>query len=71
MSSPNPYTLEKLINSLDQRGLLILNVLIGQRAIEILAEDTKVKPTKQSMIAPKAKGVLTPWDKSSISLNSQ
>lgn len=63
MSSPNPYTLEKLINSLDQRGLLILNVLIGQRAIEILAEDTKVKP--------KTKGVLVPWDKSSISLNSQ
>ncbi len=46
MSSPNPYTLEKLIESLDERGLLILQVLVGQRAIELLAKDTKSKVTK-------------------------
>jgi len=52
MSSPNPYTLEKLIESLDERGLLILQVLVGQRAIAILAEDTKSKIKPKGIMIP-------------------
>lgn len=33
------YTLEKLIDGIDQRGLLVLQVLIGQRAMGLLSEE--------------------------------
>lgn len=36
--------LQVLINNLDQRGLLVLQVLLGQRAIQVLeSEPTKAK----------------------------
>lgn len=38
----NPYTLEKLIEGLDSRGMLVLQVLLGQHAMNLLAKD-KVK----------------------------
>lgn len=47
MLKPSPYTLENLINGLDERGLLVLNVLIGQQAMKIL-EASKVKEVKGS-----------------------
>ncbi len=38
----NPYTLESLISNLDSRGLLVLQVLLGQQAMKEL-EKSKVK----------------------------
>lgn len=38
----NPVTLEGLIEDLDQRGLLVLQVLLGQQAMKLLSE-TKTK----------------------------
>jgi hypothetical protein len=38
----NPITLESLIEDLDSRGLLVLQILLGQQAMKILTED-KVK----------------------------
>ena len=35
----NPITLESLIEDLDSRGLLVLQVLLGQQAMKILSED--------------------------------
>lgn len=33
------YTLENLIEGLDNRGLLVLNVLIGQQAMKLLSKE--------------------------------
>ncbi len=41
--STNPLTLEKLIEDLDQRGLLVLQVLLGQQAMKLLSETKKTK----------------------------
>ena len=38
----NPITLESLIEDLDSRGLLVLQILLGQQAMKILTED-KIK----------------------------
>jgi len=32
-------TLEELIEDLDQRGLLVLTILLGQQAMKLLTED--------------------------------
>lgn len=37
----NPITLESLIEDLDQRGLLVLQILLGQQAMKLLTEDKK------------------------------
>ena len=43
----NPITLESLIEDLDSRGLLVLQILLGQQAMKILSEDlTKEKVDK-------------------------
>lgn len=52
----NPYTLENLIENLDTRGLLVLQVLIGQQAMKELSKDkvkevTKINPDT-SLILP-------------------
>lgn len=45
-------TLEQLIDNLDQRGILILQVLVGQRCIKLL-EDKHIKDvTKPSILKP-------------------
>lgn len=49
--------LQALVNNLDQRGLLVLQVLLGQRAIQVLEAEKqdKVKAPflKSSLILPK------------------
>lgn len=35
----NPLTLERLIEDLDSRGLLVLQILLGQQAMKILSEE--------------------------------
>lgn len=52
----NPYTLESLIEGLDERGILVLQVLLGQQAMSLLSKDkikevTKVS-TDSSLILP-------------------
>lgn len=38
--SNNITTLEKIIENLDQRGLLVLQVLLGKQAMKLLEEQT-------------------------------
>lgn len=45
-------TLEGLIDNLDQRGLLVLLVLLGQRAMSLLSEKHIKEVTKPSVIKP-------------------
>lgn len=48
--------LQVLVNNLDQRGLLVLQVLLGQRAIQLLeVKEEKVKAPflKSSLILPR------------------
>lgn len=45
-------TLEGLIGSLDQRGILVLLVLLGQQAMTILSEKHTAEVTKPSIIKP-------------------
>lgn len=51
---PKENTLEGLIEGLDSRGLLVLQILIGQQAMKVLTEE-KIKESKP-------KGVLTPTE---------
>lgn len=48
----NPITLESLIEDLDQRGLLVLQILLGQQAMKILTED-KIKEKTSSILTTK------------------
>jgi hypothetical protein len=45
-------TLETLINDLDQRGLLVLQVLLGQQAMKLLSEKHITKVTKPVILKP-------------------
>lgn len=45
----NPITLESLIEDLDDRGLLVLQVLLGQQAMKILTE-AKIKEKTSSLV---------------------
>lgn len=45
-------SLEDLINNLDQRGILVLQVLVGQRAMAILSEKHINDVTKPSVLKP-------------------
>lgn len=53
-TSVNPYTLESLIQGLDDRGLLVLQVLIGQQAMSILSQKHIEDVTKPSVLKPDA-----------------
>ena len=45
----NPITLESLIEDLDDRGLLVLQILLGQQAMKILTE-AKIKEKTSSLV---------------------
>jgi hypothetical protein len=45
INKSDPYTLEKLIEGLDERGMLVLQVLLGQQAMQLLS-DEHVKKTR-------------------------
>lgn len=47
----NPVTLESLIEDLDQRGILVLQVLLGQQAMKLLTVDT-IKDKTSSILVP-------------------
>lgn len=47
----NPVTLESLIEDLDDRGLLVLQVLLGQQAMKILTE-AKIKEKTSKILDP-------------------
>lgn len=38
--------LEQLINSLDQRGMLVIQAMLGKRSIELLEDEEKKSETK-------------------------
>lgn len=44
--STNAYTLESLIQGLDNRGMLVLLVLLGQHAMELLTKEKTKEVTK-------------------------
>lgn len=44
-------TLERLIEDLDQRGILVLQVLLGQQAMKLLTVDT-IKDKTSSILVP-------------------
>ncbi len=46
--------LEQLINALDQRGMLVMQAMLGKRAIELLEDENEKKPKE----APKKKLLL-------------
>lgn len=48
----NPYTLESLIEGLDQRGVLVLQVLLGQQSMKLLSEKHVKEVTKPSVLKP-------------------
>lgn len=45
-------TLEQLINNLDERGILVLQVLVGQRAMELLSKKHIAEVTKPNILKP-------------------
>lgn len=47
--SLDPYTLESLIEGLDERGMLVLQVLLGQQAMSLLSKDKIKEVTKASV----------------------
>jgi len=49
--------LESLINALDQRGMLVMQAMLGKRAIELL-EDENENTTKSKLVTPN-KGLIT------------
>jgi len=46
--------LEQLINALDQRGMLVMQAMLGKRAIELLEDEnkTKTKEKKSKLLLP-------------------
>lgn len=58
--SANPYTLESLISNLDQRGILVLLVLLGQQAMAELSKDKIKEVTKaDKLVIPNAEDIGT------------
>ena len=47
---PKESTLEALIDRLDQRGILVLSILLGQQAMKLLTEETAKKELSKSNI---------------------
>jgi len=54
--SVSPYTLESLINGLDQRGMLVLMVLLGEHAMQLLQKD-KIKEVTKNLVLPNAEDI--------------
>ena len=49
---PKETTLERLIEDLDQRGLLVFLVLLGQQAMNILSEEHSKTLNKTKILLP-------------------
>lgn len=47
-------TLENLIDNLDERGILVLQVLVGQRAMTLLSKKHIDEVTKPTVLKPDA-----------------
>jgi len=45
-------TLEQLVDNLDQRGILVLQVLLGQQAMKLLSEKHIETVTKPLVLKP-------------------
>lgn len=45
-------TLESLVSSLDERGLLVFQVLLGQRSMELLSKKHEATVTKPNILKP-------------------
>jgi len=45
-------TLEALVDNLDQRGLLVLQVMLGQQAMKLLSEKHVENVTKPKVLKP-------------------
>lgn len=45
-------TLENLIENLDQRGLLVLQVMLGQQAMKLLSQKYVEQVTKPKVLKP-------------------
>lgn len=50
---PKESTLEGLIEGLDQRGLLVFLVLLGQQAMSILSKEHSNSVPKSNILVPK------------------
>jgi len=48
-------TLEALIDRLDQRGLMVLQILLGQQAMKLLTEDKVKEKTSTTILDPRNK----------------
>lgn len=55
---PKSNTLEGLIDNLDQRGLLVLQILLGQQAMKILTLE-KVKEKTSTILDTNAQNIRT------------
>lgn len=47
-------SLEALVDNLDQRGLLVLQVMLGQQAMKLLSEKHVSEVTKPNILKPDA-----------------
>lgn len=54
---PKENTLEGLIEDLDKRGLLVLQILLGQQAMKLLTEEHAKEVTKSAILLPNAKDI--------------
>ncbi len=53
--------LEQLINSLDQRGLLVMQAMLGKRSIELLEDEKKPEvEVKSKLMEPPVPKILLP-----------
>lgn len=50
--------LEQLINALDQRGILVMQAMLGKRSIELLEDDNKKTKPKSKLVTPNS-GLIT------------
>jgi hypothetical protein len=48
----NESTLEALIEGLDQRGILVFQVLLGQQAMKLLSKDIPKDKVKSKILVP-------------------
>lgn len=53
-------TLEDLIDNLDERGILVLQVLVGQRAMALLSEKHIKEITKPTLVGVTKPSILKP-----------
>lgn len=60
ISDKHAQTVEELIENLDNRGLLVFQILLGQQAMKLLTEEKEKEVTKTSRIlSPDAENIRT------------